>query len=225
MAQYTRLLSYFILPLILAAVHILLNKQATSLGRRLEIVLMWLFGVSVGANGLGGFFGHWFLADTVAESIGWATGSPFQLEVAFANLALGLLGIIAIGRRGDFRVATVIAAATFGFGASIVHFKDILETGNLAPGNTIINVSNIGRPLLLIGLMIWQGRVGDLADEASDDYARWHGRQALVVALAAAGIGTGFGVGFIFGATASLVGAVAGGVLGAGLGWIFGRQR
>ena len=32
-------------------------------------------------------------------------GNPFQLEVGFANLAVGILGIVAMGRRDGFREA------------------------------------------------------------------------------------------------------------------------
>jgi hypothetical protein len=73
--------------------------------------------------GLGGFFGHFFISDSVAKSIGWPTGNPFQLEVGFANLAIGILGIIAMGRRDGFREATVIAVTVFGVGATIVHIS------------------------------------------------------------------------------------------------------
>jgi hypothetical protein len=90
----------------------------------------------------------------VAESIGWPTGNPFQLEVGFANLAVGILGIVAMGRRDGFREATVIAVAVFGVGATIVHARDIIETGNLAPGNTLQNVGNLLKPALLIGFLV-----------------------------------------------------------------------
>ena len=39
------------------------------------------------------FFGHLFFSDVVADSVGWPRGSPFQHEMAFANLAVGILGI------------------------------------------------------------------------------------------------------------------------------------
>ena len=86
---------------------------------------------------------HAFLADEVADSIGWPAGSPFQLEVAFANLALGILGVLAMNRRDGFRDATVIAVTIFAGGATITHFTDIVETGNLAAGNTVVNVANV----------------------------------------------------------------------------------
>jgi 4-amino-4-deoxy-L-arabinose transferase-like glycosyltransferase len=138
-----RVFIYSILPLLLAVGHLGLDKSSKSRERKLEIFLLYLFGVGVAGSGIGGFFGHFFISDSVAESIGWPTGNPFQLEVGFANLAVGILGIVAMGRRDGFREATVIAVTVLGVGATIVHARDIIETGNLAPGNTLQNVGNL----------------------------------------------------------------------------------
>ena len=117
--------------------HLGLDRTSRSRERRLEIFLLYLFGVGVAGSGLGGFFGHFFISDSVEESIDWPIGNPFQLEVGFANLAVGILGIVATGRRDGFREATVIAVTVFGVGATVVHVMDVVESGNLAPGNTI----------------------------------------------------------------------------------------
>jgi len=143
-----RVFIYSVLPVIAATVHVALDKSCRSRLRTLEIFLLYLFGVGVAGSGIGGFFGHFFLSDTVAQSIGWPKGNPFQLEVGFANLALGILGIIAMSRRDGFREATVIAVTVLGVGATIVHIMDIVQTGNLAPGNTLQNVSNLLKPVL-----------------------------------------------------------------------------
>ena len=148
-----RLFVYSVLPVVAASVHIALDKSCRSRQRTLEIFLLYLFGVGVAAGGIGGFFGHFFISDVVAQSIGWPKGNPFQLEVGFANLALGILGIVAMGRRDGFREATVIAVSVLGVGATIVHIMDIVQTGNLAPGNTLPNVSNLLKPVLLIGFL------------------------------------------------------------------------
>jgi 4-amino-4-deoxy-L-arabinose transferase-like glycosyltransferase len=111
-----RVFSFSILPVIIAAGHLGLDKTSRPRERRWEIFLLYLFGVGVAGSGIGGFFGHFFISDSVAESIGWPTGNPFQLEVGFANLAVGILGIVAMGRRDGFREATVIAVAVFGVG-------------------------------------------------------------------------------------------------------------
>ena len=113
-------------------------------------MLIPLFIIGVAGSGIGGFLAHVFISDEIADAIGWDAGSPFQLEVGFANLAIGLLGAIAAERRDGFREATVIAATVFAVGATFVHIRDIVDTGNLAPGNTIQNVPNLLRPALLI---------------------------------------------------------------------------
>jgi hypothetical protein len=47
---------------------------------------------------------------------------------------IGVLGLVAEGRRDGFHEATVIAVTIFGVGATIVHIMDITATRNLAPG-------------------------------------------------------------------------------------------
>ncbi|MCA9927319.1 MAG: hypothetical protein KC419_02535, partial [Anaerolineales bacterium] len=80
---FVRIFAYSLLPLLLAIGHLLLDRQARTSARRIELFIIYLFAVSVGANGIGGAFGHLFLSDLVAEGVGWATGSPFQLEMGF----------------------------------------------------------------------------------------------------------------------------------------------
>ena len=91
-----RVFIYSVLPVLAATIHVALDKSCRSRQRTLEIFLLYLFGVGVAGSGIGGFFGHFFLSDTVAQSIGWPKGNPFQLEVGFANLAVGILGIVAM---------------------------------------------------------------------------------------------------------------------------------
>src|SRR5215212_2804492 len=148
-----RVFIYSVLPVLAATIHVALDKSCRSRQRTLEIFLLYLFGVGVANSGIAGFFGHFFLSDTVAQSIGWPKGNPFQLEVGFANLAVGVLGIVAMGRRDGFREATVIAVTVFGVGATAVHVMDLIESGNLAPGNTLQNVGNLLKPALLIGFL------------------------------------------------------------------------
>ena len=78
---------------------------------RAEIVLMYVLGVS-GAIGMSNVLLHTVFADDVAATIGWPQGNPFQTEVGFANLAIGMLGfrvllavrLLAPGDRGQIRL-------------------------------------------------------------------------------------------------------------------------
>ncbi|MDX1417788.1 MAG: DUF6790 family protein [Candidatus Promineifilaceae bacterium] len=194
-----RIFAYSVLPLLLAAAHIILDRQARTPARRIELIMLYLFAISLGASGLGGAFGHLFLSDQIAASIGWTAGSPFQLEMGFANLAIGVLGIAAISQRDGFRTAAILATTIIGFGATYVHLQDIVAHGNLAPGNTIQNISNLLDPLLLIVLTWLSRRMAD-PDAESPAFLNWQFRQQPIVTWAAIGVGTGFGVGFFTGA-------------------------
>ena len=196
-----RILIFTLFPLILGGAVILFDKATSTRERKLEATLIFLFGLGVGGAGIANFIAHFFLSDIVAESIGWEAGSPFQLEVAFANLLIGLLGIIATSRRDGFREATVIAATTFGVGATIVHIMDILATGNLAPGNTIQNVGNLLKPALLIVFLVAmrraEARPGSEADSA--DFENWRVALLQVTAPITIIVATAFALGFALG--------------------------
>ncbi|MCP5100688.1 MAG: hypothetical protein GY943_34500, partial [Chloroflexi bacterium] len=216
-----RIFAYSLLPLLLATGHMLLDSQARTRARRIELVLMYLLAISVGANGIGGAFGHLFLSDLVAEGIGWPTGSPFQLEMGYANLLIGVLGLMAIGRRDGFRTAAIIAATIIGVGATIVHLQDIIAHGNLSPGNTVQNIGNLLDPILLIGLTWWTARA---ADPEADTFAfhRWQEQQQPIMGMTAAGIGIGFGIGWATGVL--FWGTLIGALVGVGIGLVI-RKR
>ena len=216
-----RIFGYSLLPLLLAGAHILLDRQVSTTTRRIELALMYLLAISVGANGIGGAFGHLFLSDLVAEGIGWPAGSPFQLEMGYANLAVGILGVMAISRRDGFRTAAILATTIIGAGATVVHLQDIVAHGNLSPGNTIQNVSNLLDPILLISLSWWAARLAE-PDALSAEFRRWQAQQQPVMGMAAAGVGMGFGVGFAVGAL--FWGTFLGALLGLVVGFYMRRQ-
>jgi len=108
---------------------------------RISIYLRYFVVVIIGFGGLWGFIGHTFLADMVANDIGWLTGSPFQTELAFYHLGFGVAGLLAIWLHGHMITALVITKSIFWYGAAFVHIEDALINNNYAP-------SNIGAPLI-----------------------------------------------------------------------------
>lgn len=190
-----RLVAFSVLPVLLATLHVRLDTGAKDRLRRAEVYLIYLFMLGVAASGLSGFFGHVFTPEAVAESIDWPKGSPFQQEMGFANLALGVLGLIAAGRRDGFREATVIAVAVVGVGATVVHVTDILQEGNLAPGNSIQNVGNLLKPALLIPMLIVSRR-SEPAGTGALSFDRWRMPVVGTAGMVTAVVGTGFAIGF-----------------------------
>jgi hypothetical protein len=94
----------------------------------------WILLVSLGFQCLWASFGHIFAAELVAKSIGWQT-SPFQQEVGGANLGIGLAAIAAtfLGEAGGWVV--FLMAASFLWGAALVHVRDMVRDKNFAINN------------------------------------------------------------------------------------------
>jgi hypothetical protein len=107
----------------------------------LETYLKYLVVVAIGFGGIWSFVGHTFMADSIANGIGWETGSPFQTELAFYTLGSGIAGILAIWYRFDFLLAVIITKAVFWYGAAFVHIQDAIVNDNYSK-------MNIGSPLI-----------------------------------------------------------------------------
>jgi 4-amino-4-deoxy-L-arabinose transferase-like glycosyltransferase len=212
-----RVFAFSVLPVIIAAGQLGLDSSSRPRERRLELFLLYLFGIGVAGSGIGGFFGHVFISDPVAESIGWPTGNPFQLEVGVANLGVGILGIVAMGRRDGFREATVIAVTVLGVGATVVHLVDVIESGNLAPGNTIQNISNLLRPALLIVFLAASRRAerSPASQAHTAGFDRWREPRIRAAGLMTGTVAAGFGAGFAI--DLPLIGTLVGTLVGAGL--------
>jgi len=121
--------------LILGLVHVAIRKQPRTKQRIADVLLLYLFAFPIGLGGLVGFIGHTLRAGPVAASIGWAAGNPFQYEVAVANLAFGILGLLCLRFRDSFWAATAIGWSIFVLGAAGVHLHQIRIGQPFAPGN------------------------------------------------------------------------------------------
>lgn len=124
-----------LIALVLGLLHIAIQKQARTRRRVAELLLMYAFALPVGLGGTIGFIGHTMRAGPVAASIGWPAGNPFQYEVAVANLAFGVLGILCLRFRDGFWAATAISWSVFMLGAAAVHLHQIHAGQAYAPAN------------------------------------------------------------------------------------------
>jgi len=121
--------------LILGFLHLAIQKQPRTRQRIAETLLLYLFAFPIGLGGLVGFVGHTLRAGPVAVSIGWPAGNPFQFEVAVANLAFGVLGLLCLRFRDGFWAATAIGWSVFMLGAAAVHLHQIHIGQPYAPDN------------------------------------------------------------------------------------------
>jgi hypothetical protein len=120
----------------------------------IDRLLRYLFLFPLGIQGLWGVCRTCVLAEQAAASIGWPN-TPFQYEVGVANLGLGLASIYAAFRGFEARLAVGIAAACFLIGAGVIHIVDIVEKGNLAPGNAgPIMITDFLTPVAVLVLLV-----------------------------------------------------------------------
>ncbi len=123
-----------VLGLIAAVISLLFRKKPLGRAVIVEALVAYFFLFSIGIGYLNNFVMHTVFADFTAKFIGWAN-SPFQLEVGFASLGMGVAGLIAFRHNLSFRFATMIPPALFLWGAAGGHIYQIMTAHNMAPGN------------------------------------------------------------------------------------------
>jgi len=122
-----------------------------------ECFLRPLLFFGLGCASLWNAYWHAVQPAEVAQFIGWQP-SPFQWEIAMANLGLGLAGVIAWQASRGFRLATALFAAAFLWGAAAGHLWQLAYMQDTAPGNAGgILYTDVLTPLLLVVLLLTQG--------------------------------------------------------------------
>jgi len=148
----------WVAAIVFAAVAVWRGPRPIQQGFVVERLLRYLFVFPLGLLGLWAFVGHVFFPVQAAADIGWQP-SPFQFEVGYANLGLGLASLYAAYTTFYARVAVAIAVSCFLIGAGIGHVHDIVEFGNLTPGNAgPILVTDFLTPMAVIALLLVSAR-------------------------------------------------------------------
>ncbi|PKL58250.1 MAG: hypothetical protein CVV34_03285 [Methanomicrobiales archaeon HGW-Methanomicrobiales-5] len=97
-------------------------------------------------------------ADKTAEKIGWLPKSPFQKEVAAADAAFGVPGILSFFFRDNFLVATVIGASFMLFFMGIGHVLDIKKSRNISVynGGSVVYFDLLLPVAMIVLLVLWK---------------------------------------------------------------------
>jgi hypothetical protein len=126
--------TFFIIGLIAAGVSLLNKHKPLRISDVAEALLSYHLLFAIGINNLVNFIFHVFFGDTSAKFIGWEN-SPFQAEVGFASLGVGIAGVIAFKASLPFRFATLIPPSCFSLGAAGGHIYQMIVAHNFSPGN------------------------------------------------------------------------------------------
>lgn len=96
---------------------------------------------------------HAFQPNIAAPSIGWKP-SPFEWELAWAELGIGIIALFSLWRGYDMRLAATLVSCTFLFGAAAQHIHEMTVMHNYAPGNAgaVLWFGDLALPLLTLFL-------------------------------------------------------------------------
>ena len=96
---------------------------------------------------------HAYLQQVAAPSIGWQP-SPFEFELGWMEIPLGVVALLALWRGYEFRLAATIVFAVFALAAAAQHIQEIVCCKNYAPDNAglILWFADIFVPIFLLAL-------------------------------------------------------------------------
>jgi hypothetical protein len=136
-----------------AAVHLWLTGASMRAGARIvEVVLLYLLCVAYGLGAMLAALGNLLDPDLIAAYVGWTAGSPFQIELGFAELGFAALGVLSICLRGWFWVAPAVGYSTFLFGTAYVHVRENVAHGTTTAGVTL--AFDVVAPALVLVLLV-----------------------------------------------------------------------
>lgn len=123
-----------------------------------EKFFFWFLFFSIGCSFLYNGFFHVAMPKLAAELIGWAN-SPFQIELGFASIGFGMVGLIAPWKSIQMRFAAILPVACFLWGAAGVHIQSMIIERNFAPGNAgVIFWTDLLVPLIGLTFLWLQNR-------------------------------------------------------------------
>jgi len=125
--------------LVSISVHLFNTRNTERKESVIEIITLYVIGLSGWFGIMSGLFGHIIYADQVAASIGWPLNSGFQMELGFASIGIGLVGFLGFWNRA-YWLPSVIMRFIFGWGAGVTHILHMIQHNNFSPSNTGIVV-------------------------------------------------------------------------------------
>jgi hypothetical protein len=128
-----------IVIIISISVHLYNTRNRERKESVIEIITIYVIGLSGWFGIMSGLLGHIIYADSVATSIGWPVNSGFQMELGFASIGIGLVGFLSFWNKA-YWLPFIIMKFIFGWGAGYTHILHMMQHNNFSPSNTGIVV-------------------------------------------------------------------------------------
>lgn len=126
-----------------------------------ERYLAWVLLLAVGLDAIWAGLFHVFFPDVASAQIGWQP-SPYEFEVGVADIAYGVVAVLAFWRGLAFQTAIGLFAVLYYIGVSIGHFVQAYANADTAPDNFgLLLILTIARVVVLVVLLAAANRGGD----------------------------------------------------------------
>src|SRR6058998_772220 len=147
-------LTFLIIGLLTGVISLINKPKPLGISVVADALFSYYLLFTIGISNLVNFVSHVVFGDFSAEFIGWPQ-SPFQAEVGFASLGVGIAGVIAFKASLPFRFATLIPPSAFAWGAAAGHIYQMIVAQNFSPGNVGV-VLPMGIVIPIVGfLFLW----------------------------------------------------------------------
>lgn len=103
----------------------------------------------IGYAMVGAGISHIFFGRRISKTIGFQQ-SPYELEVGFADLAMGAVALMAASYSPEFSLAVILISSIYRVGCGIGHIRSMVRERNFAVNNTLILVVNFVVPAFLL---------------------------------------------------------------------------
>lgn len=103
----------------------------------------------IGWAGVGAGISHIFFGQHISQTIGFDI-SPYELEVGFADFAMGVVGVMAASFSKDYWLAIILVSSIFRVGCGFGHIRSMVRSRNFAINNTAILFTNFVVPAFLL---------------------------------------------------------------------------
>ncbi len=157
-----------------AVVHALVDRKPDRRTRRrvVELLLIWLLAGGGVMAIVAGILHIGPRSAEVAEGIGYRR-SMFQWEIGWADIAIGVAGLLCVWKRDGWLTCAVTVLAVSYWGDAIGHVMQYSAHGNVAPDNYWAIPSDVLQPLLVVGLAVAYRRLSrPAASETATDADR-----------------------------------------------------
>lgn len=103
----------------------------------------------IGWAGVGAGVSHIFFGKRISRTIGFEQ-SPYEFEVGFADLTMGIVALMSVYYSPDFALAIIFMSSIYRVLCGIGHIRSMIRDHNFAINNTLILFTNFVVPAFLI---------------------------------------------------------------------------